>query len=356
MNNSDIIILFLLTVFVTIFFTFFLRKILILAGIVDNPIVTEHRHKTGTPTMGGIGFIFSALLIATIYIKNEILLVVVIIMVTSGIAGILDDLVGLKVKEFQKLVKNISNEPVAIGQLVLSPKNEARVATPKAKKEVDDLIAKNKVEVIDKIPIKNEIEEREKIIIQLIIGIFLVATGTFTSLGGYLLGLLGIPIALIAIMGAINAVNLIDGMDGLAAGIIAIASISSGIFLYLNGNVESIPPFALLSGISLGFLVFNKHPATIFMGDTGSFILGAGYATAVLLTDIPYFGVLSLIVPISSVIISLLHRVKIIRLPVEPLHHTLHYKGVSERKILFGYWILTAIFSAVGIFVNYYLF
>ena len=92
------------------------------------------------------------------------------------------------------------------------------------------------------------------------------------------------------------------------------------------------------------------------MGDTGSFALGAGYATAVLITDIPYFGVLALAVPIMSVIISLIHRAKIIRLPVEPLHHTLHHNGLSEQKIVFSYWLLTVFFCVAGILIDYYIF
>ena len=115
-------------------------------------------------------------------------------------------------------------------------------------------------------------------------------------------------------------------------------------------------PFAILTALTLGFLVFNKYPATIFMGDTGSFALGAGFATAVLITDIPYFGVLALAVPIVSVIISLIHRVKIIRLPVEPLHHTLHYKRISEKKIVFSYWLLTALVCVIGIIIDFILF
>lgn len=356
MNEFDIIILFLITLFATIFFTFFVRKILIDANISDNPIVSEHRHKSGTPTMGGIALLFSTLLIASIYFENDYILVISLIFVTAGIVGLLDDLIGLKVKEMQKLIKNITNKPLSIGQLILAPGEEARAATDKAKREVEQLIYEDKVKLIAEVPIKNEIGEAEKIIVQVVIGIFLAVTGVITTLGGFTLGILAIPIAIIAIVGAINAINLIDGMDGLAAGIIFIASLFCGIFAYINGNIAGILPFAILTGLTLGFLVFNKFPASIFMGDTGSFALGAGYATAVLITDIPYFGVLALAVPIASVIISLIHRAKIIRLPVEPLHHTLHHNGVSEQKIIFSYWFLTAFICVVGILIDYYLF
>lgn len=367
MNYFDVLILFIISFASSVAFTYYIRKILIGANVSDNPIVSEHRHKAGTPTMGGIAFLFSVLFVASIYFKNQYILVTSLIMLTAGVAGLLDDLIGFKVKEYQKLIKNITNSPLTIGQLTLNPGEEARAATPKAKEVVDDLLAENKLELLAELPIKNEMGEIEKIIGQLVIGIFLVITGTVVNLGGFSLGpfvliggttigLLAIPVILIAVIGAINAINLIDGMDGLASGIIAIASIGCALFGFINGNPGAIFVFTLLTAVSLGFLVFNRYPASIFMGDTGSFALGAGFATAVLVTNIPYFGVLSLAVPIVSVIISLIHRAKIIRLPVEPLHHTLNYNGISEKKIVLSYWLLTAVVCIIGLLVDYYIF
>lgn len=367
MNYIDILILFIITFASSVAFTFYIRKILIGADVSDNPIVSEHRHKAGTPTMGGIGFLFSILFVASIYFKNQYILITSLIMLTAGIAGLIDDLIGFKVKEYQKLIKNITDIPLTIGQLTLAPNEEARAATPQAKEVVDEFLADGKLELLAELPIKNEMGEMEKIIGQLVIGIFLIVTGTITNLGGFSLGpfftvggiaigLLGIPVILIAIIGAINAVNLIDGMDGLASGIIAIASIACAIFGFINGNMEAVSVFVILAAVSLGFLVFNRFPASIFMGDTGSFALGAGFATAVLITNIPYFGVLSLAVPIVSVVVSLIHRANIIHLPVEPLHHTLHYRGMSEKKIVLSYWLLTAVICISGLLVYYYIF
>ena len=356
MNYFDVLILFIISFASSVAFTYYIRKILIGANVSDNPIVSEHRHKAGTPTMGGIAFLFSVLFVASIYFKNQYILVTSLIMLTAGVAGLLDDLIGFIVIEYHNLIKNITN-----------PGEEARAATPKAKEVVDDLLAENKLELLAELPIKNEMGEIEKIIGQLVIGIFLVITGTVVTLGGFSLGpfvliggttigLLAIPVILIAVIGAINAINLIDGMDGLASGIIAIASIGCALFGFINGNPGAIFVFTLLAAVSLGFLVFNRYPASIFMGDTGSFALGAGFATAVLVTNIPYFGVLSLAVPIVSVIISLIHRAKIIRLPVEPLHHTLNYNGMSEKKIVLSYWLLTAVVCIIGLLVDYYIF
>jgi phospho-N-acetylmuramoyl-pentapeptide-transferase len=92
------------------------------------------------------------------------------------------------------------------------------------------------------------------------------------------------------------------------------------------------------------------------MGDTGAFALGAGYITAGFLGDIIYFAVIALSVPIFSVVISLMHRVHIIKLPVEPLHHTLHYKGLSEKKIVAIYWSTTLVICLSAILIYQFVF
>lgn len=356
MTNTDLLILFLITLCATIFFTWYIKRILLQARIADNPIVSEHRHKSGTPTMGGIAFLFTICLIIALYYHNTPILLLSFIMLAGGIVGMVDDLIGLKVKEIQKIVVNTSNEVITLGRLDVEPGEEVRVATPKAKAEVDDLLKSGKVEVIGEVPIKTEPEELEKIICQIVLGLFFALTGVGASLGGFQLGLLAIPVVIIAILGCINCVNLIDGMDGLAAGIVGIASIACCAYGYLFALPNVIPVFLILAGICLGFLVFNKHPASIFMGDTGSFVLGTGYAAAVILADLPYFGVLALGVPILSVVVSLLHRAHIIKLPVEPLHHTLNHYGMSEVKIVLTYWGSTVLLCIIGILAKMYIF
>ena len=350
------LILFLITLCATIFFTWYIKRILLKARIADNPIVSEHRHKSGTPTMGGIAFLFTISLIISLYYQNTPILIVSFIMLAGGIVGMVDDLIGLKVKEVQKIVVNTSDEVIALGRLDVQPGEEVRVATPKAKAEVDNLLEKGKVKVVGEVPIKTEPEELEKIICQIVLGVFLALTGAVTTLGGFELGIFAIPIVIIAVLGSINSVNLIDGMDGLAAGIVGIASLACCAYGYLFGPMTILPPFLILAALCLGFLVFNKYPASIFMGDTGSFVLGTGYAAAVLVCDIPYFGVLALGVPIISVLVSLLHRAHVIKLPVEPLHHTLNHYGMSEVKIILTYWGCTVLLCIIGIIAKMYIF
>jgi phospho-N-acetylmuramoyl-pentapeptide-transferase len=341
---------------VTALFTSYVRRELLAADIRDSPIVSEHRGKAGTPTMGGFGILLGVLLIATVTYQlqaNSYLIITVIMMVVGGFFGMFDDLLGFKVKEYQKVVCNKGTEPVQIGQLSLHPGEEARIATPKAKKDYAEIVEKeHKLEVIDEVPIKTEISETEKIIMQLVVAAFIILPGILSSsVMGYNIGLLMIPLALFAIIGSINAVNLIDGMDGLAAGIIAIASVASAIYASIHTGTVGSLPFTVIAGASVGFLILNHYPAKIFMGDTGSFALGTGYMVAALLSDSLIFSIIALAVPIVSVIVSLLHRAHIITLPVEPLHHTLNYHGMSEQKIIYLYWGITLIVSVLALFI-----
>lgn len=353
MNSMDLFtfIPLIIAFLAVVFFTPFVRRTLLNANITDNPIVSEHSHKQGTPTMGGLAIILGLVLILCIYSGNKILVITTGVMLVAAIIGLFDDVLGLKTKEFQKVARNIASHPVELGRLMLKPGEEARVATPKAKNDVDELVKQGKIEIIREVPIKNEIKEREKILSQIFISLFLVLSGAVPFvLSGFNVGLLSIPIAIIGVVGAINAVNLIDGMDGLASGVMGIASLACAIFSILTGRIEVAVAFMALAGVCFGFLVYNKIPASIFMGDTGSFALGGFYAAAAILGDVIIFAVIAIAVPIISVIISLLHRSKIIKLPVEPLHHTLNYKGLSEGKIVALYWLITLIICITALY------
>ncbi|MBI5680456.1 MAG: glycosyltransferase family 4 protein [Methanobacterium sp.] len=353
-SQTDIII-FIIAFISTVFFTLFVRKILKDANITDKPIVTEHSHKAGTPTMGGLAILLGILLISCIYFTNKNLVLMALLMLTASIIGLFDDLIGLKTKEIQKKIRNISSGPIEMGRLMLKPGEEARVATPKAKKDLIKHLEENNVEIIGEAPIKNEVKESEKIFAQILISLFLVGSGAVSSsVLGFNLGILVIPVIIFGIIGAINAVNLIDGMDGLAAGIVAIASSACAIFSISIGNFDGSVPFIALSGVSFGFLALNRYPASIFMGDTGAFALGAGYITAAFLGNIIYFALIALAIPILSVVVSLMHRAHIIKLPVEPLHHTLNYKGLSEKKIVVLYWGITVLICALALYFYHY--
>ncbi|EAU54071.1 glycosyltransferase family 4 protein [Mariprofundus ferrooxydans] len=158
-------------------------------------------------------------------------------------------------------------------------------------------------------------------------GMFLVMSGTaITDLGnlfgsGHIeTGWFAIPLTLIAMVGFVNALNLSDGLDGLAAGITLIASFFLGSFALIIGDDESLMIDVVLFGSMVGFLYFNSHPARIFMGDTGSLILG--YVLACLSLMLLQSGRGEVISPISMGILLGL-----------PLSDTIY---VMVRRILRG--------------------
>ena len=177
------------------------------------------------------------------------------------------------------------------------------------------------------------------------------------------------PLTFFAIILVINSFNLMDGVDGLAASVGLVASFAFGLFFYINNTL----PYAILSfamaGSLLAFLMFNFPPAKIFMGDSGSMLIGL--VNAILLIKfietagtVPLFPVASSIaVGFGILLIPLLDvlRVFIIRLtkgvsPFEPdrnhLHHLLLNKGFSHTKVTITLMIAAAFLSAFAFFIQ----
>ena len=159
------------------------------------------------------------------------------------------------------------------------------------------------------------------------------------------LGLLSYPITLIWIIGITNAVNLIDGLDGLAGGISFLASLSFGIFFWVQGSMLSAEICLALAGAVAGFLVFNLPPAKIFMGDSGSLFLGFFLALLPLLgqeSDGAEIGLISaatiLSVPIFDTFAAMYRRkkahVSFFTADKGHLHHLLLKRVESSRAVL----------------------
>jgi UDP-GlcNAc:undecaprenyl-phosphate GlcNAc-1-phosphate transferase len=182
---------------------------------------------------------------------------------------------------------------------------------------------------------------------------------------------IGQLVTVLIVVITINAVNFIDGMDGLAAGIVAIAGIAFFAFAYLlavdYGFSRAGAPSlitAVLVGICIGFLPHNAHPARIFMGDSGSMLLGLLLASAAITltgqvdpnaisaessgpTLLPLllpFAVLA--IPLADLLLAVGRRVKAGRSPFAPdnehLHHRLMRAGNSQLKTSFILYLLTA--------------
>jgi phospho-N-acetylmuramoyl-pentapeptide-transferase len=151
------------------------------------------------------------------------------------------------------------------------------------------------------------------------------------------------PLAVVAIVGTANAVNLTDGMDGLAGGLAVIALV--GITLLLPAAFAGEKAVALtLVGSLVAFLIFNRHPARVFMGDTGA--LGLGYAIAVMaiqqgyLLLLPIVGLVFVLETLSVIIQVAYFRATGGRriFKMTPIHYTFHHEGWSENRIALSFW------------------
>ncbi len=163
---------------------------------------------------------------------------------------------------------------------------------------------------------------------------------------------------LCVLVGSSNAVNITDGLDGLATGLSAIAFAAYGIIAWNCGwlvGYEEIAIFSfILVGSLLGFLVFNAHPARVFMGDLGSLSLGAALATIAILTRHEFSLVLIGGVFVIETLSSLIQLVAIIYFKKRvfkkaPLHHHFEELGWGEQDIVKLFWVVGFLLAMAAI-------
>jgi len=276
---------------------------------LDGP--RRHYLKAGTPTMGGIVFLLSLLLILLFGAeKTPFLILALGITLSSALLGFLDD--------FRKVVRRTS-----LG-----------------------------------------LKAREKLmgqfVFSLVFYLVLIFYGHSTTVDIPFstiqldLGLTYPFLIFIMIAAASNAVNLTDGIDGLAGGTSIIAFLA---FLFL-ASLEGMQDIALFCGTMIGaifgFLIFNLHPAKVFMGDVGSLSLGAALAAAAILTKAELYliiiGGVFVLEALSVIVQVISYRLTGKRvLLMAPLHHHFEMKGWSEWQVVTGFWALGFIFAVVGI-------
>jgi phospho-N-acetylmuramoyl-pentapeptide-transferase len=165
--------------------------------------------------------------------------------------------------------------------------------------------------------------------------------------------------AFLLVAGFSNAVNLTDGLDGLAAGTVSMSFFAYAGIAFLKGRPSLAVLSVCLAGASIGFLWYNTHPASVFMGDTGSLALGAGLAAVAIATKMEVLSLLiggvfvaeALSVMVQVFSFRVFHRRVLL---MAPLHHHFELKGWSETKIIVRFWIVAAILSGAG-FALYYL-
>jgi UDP-GlcNAc:undecaprenyl-phosphate GlcNAc-1-phosphate transferase len=174
------------------------------------------------------------------------------------------------------------------------------------------------------------------------------------------LGLLAIPITLFWFVALQNTINLLDGVDGLAAGVVAIVAGTIMLAAINLRRPDIVVLCGALIGSCLGFLIFNWHPARIFMGDAGSHFLGLTLAALSVLSVAKVTLVLALAVPIVALSIPILdtgwaivrRRLRgrsIAAADAQHLHHRLLDYGLSPRETTLVFYFGTAIFGAVGL-------
>jgi phospho-N-acetylmuramoyl-pentapeptide-transferase len=165
-------------------------------------------------------------------------------------------------------------------------------------------------------------------------------------------------VVFLVVAGAANAVNLTDGLDGLAAGVCAVVLLSYTGIAFVSQQNDLAIFGATLVGACVGFLWFNSFPAAVFMGDTGSYALGGAIAamavmtgTEILLAVIGAIFVAEALSVIIQVVVFKRFRRRVFLMT--PVHHHFEMAAWSETKIIVRFWLIAAIFAAVG-FTLYY--
>ena len=284
-----------------------------------------HKRKEGTPTMGGICFLVPILVIGALAIlflspelmKSEIIggALTLLFALANALIGMVDDLTKFKKHQNQGL-------------------------TPRQKLVLQTTVAAAYLALL-------------ALHTELSTSLTIPFTDLCITLGGFFY-----PFALLLLVGVVNCANLTDGLDGLAT---SIAAIIAGFFallatVFLSESVLLISG-AVLGGM-LGFLIFNYHPARVFMGDTGSLFLGAILAgMAMILGDvglIVFSGMIYLLEGVSVILqvlyFKLTHGKRLFLMA--PLHHHFEKCGWSEIKVVTAFSIFS-FFSCLVAFFAY---
>ncbi|HHY44723.1 MAG TPA: undecaprenyl/decaprenyl-phosphate alpha-N-acetylglucosaminyl 1-phosphate transferase [Firmicutes bacterium] len=175
-----------------------------------------------------------------------------------------------------------------------------------------------------------------------------------------LLGSIALPLTLLWVVSFENLINWSDGLDGLAAGIVGITSATMIFAMNEAGAVHVAPEAAALAGAAFGFLPFNFHPASIFMGDAGAMYLGLALSvlsvqglvkSAVAMSIL--VPILTLMVPISDMAFSILRRKlsgkAASQADKDHIHHRLLELGMSQRQAVLAIYLVSLGFGALGL-------
>ncbi|PTX51238.1 phospho-N-acetylmuramoyl-pentapeptide-transferase [Melghirimyces profundicolus] len=169
-----------------------------------------------------------------------------------------------------------------------------------------------------------------------------------------------LPLLVLMMIAASNAVNLTDGLDGLVAGTAAIAYGAYAVIGMVQSNYMVVIFSASVVGALLGFLVFNAHPAKVFMGDTGSLALGGGLAALSVITKtellLPIIGAVFVIETLSVMLQVTSFKLRGKRIfRMSPVHHHFELIGWSEWRVVTTFWFIGFLFAGLGIYLEVFL-
>jgi len=315
--------------FLTVIFGYFMIPVLkkIKFGQVISTYITKrHLKKEGTPTIGGLIFIIPTVItMILLYLRGSLnfsynLLIVMFVFISYSLLGFIDDYLKIKrhnndgLSIIQKLIAQVFIALVFF-YIYMRSGGETLLEITSINFSVD---------------------------LKWTYGLFI----------------------LFLLVGTSNAVNITDGEDGLAAGLSAVAFVSFGIITWGTSWVEGYQEMAIfcfiLVGALLGFLVYNTHPAKVFMGDTGSLGLGAALASIAILSkhelSLALIGGVFIAETLSSLIQIISIRKfnkKIFRMA--PLHHHFEQLGWEERDIVKLFWIVGFMLGMIAVYYGVWL-
>jgi phospho-N-acetylmuramoyl-pentapeptide-transferase len=316
-----IIMGFLISVLLSPIFIPFLRRLKFGQSIREEG-PKSHQKKSGTPTMGGVMILFSIIITTLVmiakYADHTPVTAFLLLFVTFGfgLLGFLDDFIKVVLKRNLGL----TSRQKLLGQIIISV--------------IFYLIYKHTGQSTEiKFPFSD----------------FSIDLGW-----GYVL------LIIFWLVGFSNAVNLTDGLDGLVSGTAAIAFGAFAVLAW-NQNQFEIAVFSVaVVGAVLGFLVFNAHPAKVFMGDTGSLALGGAIAAIAILTKLEILLIIIggvFVIETLSVILQVASfkttGKRIFRM--SPLHHHYELVGWSEWRVVVTFWSVGLIFAILGIYIEVWL-
>ncbi|MBT2683130.1 MULTISPECIES: phospho-N-acetylmuramoyl-pentapeptide-transferase [unclassified Bacillus (in: firmicutes)] len=308
---------FLITVLLSPVFIPFLRRLKFGQSIREEG-PKSHQKKTGTPTMGGVMILISitiTTLVMTGKFSQPSVETYLLLFVTLGfgLLGFMDDFI----KVVMKRNLGLTSKQKLLGQIIISV-------------IFYFIFKQSELSTVISIPL----------------------TDISFDLGwGYALFII------FWMVGFSNAVNLTDGLDGLVSGTAAIAFGAFAVLAWSQSQYELSIFSVAVVGAVLGFLVFNAHPAKVFMGDTGSLALGGAIATVAILAKLEIILIIIggiFVIETLSVILQVISfkttGKRIFRM--SPLHHHYELIGWSEWRVVVTFWTVGLLFAILGIYIE----